>query len=120
MAEIWTRRRHARARRGLGDGAGAAGLDAREVLAAALLQDADEVDHRIGALDRGRDRIGIAQIGLHGMDLADHAERLQEAGEIGPAHRDAHAIAALHQRAHDMAADEAGAAEDRDELLAGR
>ena len=49
------------------------------------------------------------------MDLADAAERLQEIGELGPAHGNADTIAALGQRAHDMAAKEAGAAENGDE-----
>ncbi len=34
------------------------------------------------------------------------------AGEIGPAHRDADAVVALGQRAHQMAAEEAGASEN--------
>ena len=57
---------------------------------------------------------------LHGVDLADRAERLQEARQIRPPHRDPDAVAALHQRADDMPADEAGTAEDGDELLAGK
>src|SRR5690606_28344299 len=56
-----------------------------------------------------------AKIGLHRLDLADIAERLDMKREIGVAHRDPHAIAALGQRAHDMAADETAAAENRDE-----
>ena len=61
------------------------------------------------------DRIRVAQIGLHGVDLADPAERLQMAGELRPAHRDADAVAALGERPHHMAAEETRAAEDRDE-----
>ncbi len=59
----------------------------------------------------------VAQIGLHGVDLADPAERLQVAGEVRPAHRDADAVAALAQRAHHMAAEEARAAEDGDQRV---
>ena len=96
---------------------GAGGLHRVEALPAALEQDADQVDHDVGVA-RGRlDRAGIAQIGLHGVDLADPAERLQMAGEIGPAHRDADAVAALGQRAHHVAAEEARAAEDGDQRV---
>ena len=51
------------------------------------------------------------------MDLADPAERLQVAGEVRPAHRDADAVAALGQRPHHVAAEEARAAEDRDQRV---
>ncbi len=105
---------------GLGDGAGAAGLDALEVLPAQFVEDADEVDDRMRALDRGGDGGGVTQIGLHGVDLADHAQRLQKPCEIGPADSDTDPVAALDQRAHHMTAQETGAAEDGDELLAGQ
>jgi hypothetical protein len=68
-----------------------------------------------GRLDRGR----IAQIGLHGVDLPDAAERLQEAGELGAAYRDTDAVAELGQRAHDVAAEKARAAEHGDERFEG-
>ena len=67
----------------------------------------------VGVAHRGLDRAGVAHVGLHGVDLADPAERLQVAGEVRPAHRDADAVVALGQRPHQMAAEEAGAAEDR-------
>ena len=86
-----------------------------ETLAAALEQDADQIDQHIGVARRGLDRSGIAHIGLHGVDLADAAERLQVAGEFGPAHRDADAVVALGQRAHHVAAEKARAAIDGDE-----
>ena len=69
-------------------------------------EDGDEVDDRVGAVDGAIDRPAIAQIGLDRLHPADHAERLEMAGEIGPAHRGADAPAALQQRPHDMAADE--------------
>ena len=71
-----------------------------------------------GVARRGLDRGGIAQIGLHGVDLADPAERLQVAGEFRPAHRHPDAVVALGQRAHDVAAEEARAAIDGDEGVA--
>ena len=51
------------------------------------------------------------------MDLADPAERLQVPGEVRPAHRDADAVVALGQRPDQVAAEEAGAAEDRDQRV---
>ena len=62
----------------LGDGAGAEDMDGVEALAAALGEDADEIDHRVGALDGAVDRPAIAEIGLHRLDPADHAERLED------------------------------------------
>ena len=56
-----------------------------------------------GGFHRGR----VAQIGLHRMDLADAAERLQMAGKIGPAHRYPDKVVALGQRAHHVAAEKA-------------
>lgn len=102
---------------GLGDGAGAIRLYGRKALAALLLHDADEIDDGVRALHRSGDRSGVAQIGLHRVDLADGADRLEEIGKVRPAHGDAHPVATLDERTHDMAADETGAAEDRDELL---
>ncbi len=49
------------------------------------------------------------------MDLADPAQGLQMAGEIGAAHRDADAVVALGERSHHVAAEETRAAEDRDQ-----
>ena len=57
----------------------------------------------------------MAQIGLHRVDLADAAERLQMTGKIGPPHRYPDKVVALGQRAHHMAAEEARAAIDGDE-----
>ena len=63
----------------------------------------------------------IAQVGLHQLDLADDAERAEEAGEVGPSDRDPDAPAVARQRPDDVPADEAGAAEnDRQTIGAGR
>ena len=94
-------------------------MDRVETLAAALGEDGDEVDDRVGAVDGAVDRPAVAEIGLDRLDPADHAERLEMAGEIGPADGGAHAPAALQERADDMAAEEARAAEDRDQPLVG-
>ena len=96
---------------------GAARLDRIETLASALEQDADQVDHHVGAARRRIDRTGVAQIGLHRVDLADPAERLQVAGEVRPPYRDADPVAALAERADHVPAEEAGAAIDRDQRV---
>src|SRR5581483_10750538 len=96
---------------------GAERLYRLEALAAALEQDTNEVDHDIGVARRRLDRFGIAQVGLHGVNLAHASERLQMPGEIGPPHRDADPVALLAQGANDMAAKEAGSAEDGDERV---
>ena len=67
---------------GFRHGAGAGTLHRIEFLRAALGQDADQVDGGMAVPHRGLDRGRIAQIGLHGVDLADLAERLQMAGEF--------------------------------------
>ena len=66
-------------------------------------------------LHRGLNGSRVAQIGLHGVDLPDPAERLQVAGEVRPAYRRADAVARARQRPHHVAAEEPGAAEDGDQ-----
>ena len=68
-----------------------------------------EVAHR--GLDGGR----IAHIGLHGVDLADPAQRLQVPRQFRPAHRDANPVVPLGQRPHHVAAQKPRSAEYRDE-----
>ncbi len=63
----------------------------------------------------GYERVRVTDIRLHRRDLADAAKRLQMAGEVRAAHRDAHARAGLGERPDHMAADKAGAAIDRDQ-----
>jgi hypothetical protein len=104
-------------RGGAGDGRGALRLDGVEALSAFLVQDADQVDDRVGIAHRRRDRIGKTQIGLHGMDLPDPAERLQVSGQFRAAHRDPDPIVPVGQRPHRMAAEKARAAEDGDQLV---
>ena len=110
---------HQRARpgltRGFGDVARALVHHRLEGLLAGRKQDADEIDHGVGVLGRRQQRMGIAHIRLHGIDLADAAERLEEAGKLGPPDGDPHARAGPGDGAHHMAADEARAAIDGDE-----
>ena len=49
-----------------------------EALAAALLQDAHEIDHVVRPRDRAGHGGRVAQIRLHRMDLADAAQRLEK------------------------------------------
>ena len=83
------------------------GLDGVEALPAAFEQNADQVDHHVGIAHHRRDRLRVAHVGLHGMDLADAAKRLQMPAELRPAHRHADAVVPVGQRAHHVAADEA-------------
>ena len=96
---------------------GAERLHRVEPLPPSLEQDADQVDDGVGVAGRRLDRRRIAQIGLHGVDLADPAERLQMTGELGAPHRHPDAVTALGERAHHVAAEETGAAEDRDQRV---
>ena len=82
-------------------------------------ENADEIDRGFGPAQRGGERIGIADIGLDGMDLADVAERLQMECEVGTPRGDADAPAVARQRPDDMPADEARAAEYRDDAIGG-
>ena len=92
---------------------------ALEALAAALVEHRDEIDRRIGALQRRAHRVLVLDIGLDELDLADPAHRLQEQRVVGPAHRDADAPAVIGERAHHVPAEEARAAEDGDKPRGG-
>src|SRR5258707_2123768 len=59
----------------------------------------------------------MAHIGLHGMDLPDLSQRLQETGKLRPADGHPNAVAEFGQRAHDVTAEETRAAEDADERV---
>ena len=64
--------------RGARDRLGTGDMHGSKALAAALEQDADQIDDDIGAVHRRGNRGRIADIRLHGMNLADAAERLQD------------------------------------------
>src|SRR5436305_1738526 len=97
----------------------ALGLHRLEALLAALVQDADEVDRHVRAFKRALDRGRIAQVRLYGVDLPHAPHRLQMPGKVRPAHRVADAIALARERTHQVAADEARAAEHRDQRFGG-
>ena len=84
-------------------------------LASARRQHADEIDRGVRAPQRRLDRLGIAQIGLHGGDLPDAPERLEMESEVGAAHRRAPPPAALGPRPRHVTAEEARSAEHRDQ-----
>ena len=94
---------------------GAVGVDGVKALPPALEQKADQIDQHVGVARRGFHRWRVAEIGLHRMDLADAAERLQMVGQIGPAHRYPDKVVPLGQSTHHVAAEKARAAIDGDE-----
>jgi len=71
----------------------------------------------MGVAHRRRDRVGIAQIGLHGVDLTDLAERLQMPGQFRPPHRDPDAVIALGERADHASSQKARSSENRDQRI---
>ena len=89
-----------------GDARRARALYRVEALGAALGQDADQIDGDVGIAHRGLDRGRVAQIGLHGVDLADLAQGLQMPGQFRPPHRDPNPVVALGQRPDHAAARE--------------
>ena len=96
------------------------GLDGVERAAAALVEDADQVDDDVAPGDRRlQHRIVGGQVDAHRHDLADIAGRLEEGGADRVADRDAHHEPLGGQPPHHIAADEAGAAENRDATTLG-
>ena len=96
------------------DGAGRArhrlrafGMHRVEFLPPALEQNADEVDHHVGVAHGRRDRFRVAQVGLHGMDLADPAQRLQMPGRARAGAPRRGCGSPVGQRPHHVAAEEA-------------
>jgi len=90
-------------------------LNRLEGIAAGFVQNADAVHDKVGSVDGTVDGVAVAQVCLNEGDLADIAERLQEAGEIRAANGDADAIAALCEFTDDVPADEAGPSEHGNE-----
>jgi len=90
-----------------------------EGLAPAFAQDADEIDRHLGMAERRRERSGVADVGLHGLDLPDAAERHQVIGEIGAAAPGHHPEPGRGERPDHVPPEKARAAEDG-HLSAGR
>ena len=98
-------------RTGLGEGARALDVEGVESLLTGLGEHGHEVDHGVGALDGARDRVGVAEVGLDELHLADIADDLEVEAEMRAAHGHAHAPAVVDELADHVLADEAGAAE---------
>ena len=98
---------HARRGGGLGDVAGAVHMHGLE----RALEDADQIDHRVRALDGGGDGGLVGDVGADELDLAEPAERLQIPGPARVALGGADADAGLQQRLGDVAAEKAAGAE---------
>ena len=98
-----------------GDPAGAFVHHRLEGLPAGLGHDADAVDDRRGPGDGSARRGLVADVGLDRLDLADHPVGADEVRLVRPAHRHPHPPAGPRHALGDLAADEAGPAEDRDD-----
>ena len=106
---------------GGGDPSRQRALDFGKTLAAGLVQDADQIDDAGGAGERAPQRRLAVEVGALHHDLIDAAQRLQMVTVgVRAAADDAKARAALGQPADDVAADEAGASEDREQMVAHR
>jgi hypothetical protein len=103
--------------RRLGTSLGAKGMHRIEALGAGGIENARQVDHRIGALAGRGQRGRIAHIGLHHHDLPGVAQGLQVARKVGPAAGHPDAVAAPGECAHDVPAEKARAADDGDESV---
>jgi hypothetical protein len=86
-----------------------------ECLRAARVENADQVDHRVGALQRLLQGGGIVHVGGTHMHRRQHAQRAVLFAVAAEQHD---AVAVGGQSRHQRAADETGAAED-DDLLCG-
>ena len=102
---------------GLRHRARAGSYDRVEGLGATLGQNTDEVNGDVGIAHGGLDGGRIAQIGLHGVDLADLAERLQMPGKLRPPHPDPDAVIALGQRPDHAPSQKARSPENRDQRV---
>ena len=94
-------------RRGARDAVGRCHVDGVEGLAAAFVEDAGEIDDRVGACDGAADRGLVPHVGQHRNDLADIAAGAQETGKLRPPGRDPNAAALLRQPLDDVAPEEA-------------
>jgi hypothetical protein len=76
-----------------------------EGLPTALIEDADQIHHDIGAPQGCRNRCFIANVGGYRNDLADIAHRLAGKRFFGPAADNTNLSAASRQRLDDIASD---------------
>jgi hypothetical protein len=82
-----------------------------ETRARRLVQHADQIDHRVRTADGGSQRRGVAHIDFGNLHAGQEEQRL---GMLARATGHDDFAILVHQRIHDMTADEPGAAQDRD------
>ena len=87
-----------------------------EAVLAAAVENAGEIDDRIGFGNGGRNGFLVMHIAFLHTDLPDRSRRLQIIAEIGMAADGPDAPALFCQLADRVASDKAGCAEDRDEV----
>ncbi len=80
-------------------------------VAAALVEDANQVDDHIRALEVGREHLGVVDVSLLEADRRQHQH---VAMALAPPRDDLDAVAEGHQSPCQMSADEAGAADETD------
>ena len=90
-------------------------MRALEAVPAVRVEDADQVDHRVGAGQLPAQHVVVVDVGIAHADGGQHAE-LAVLFAVAAEQHDAVAVGG--QARHQVAADETGAAED-DELLCG-
>ena len=111
--------RGARVCRSTRDAIGRRHVDGVEVLPAALVEDAGQIDDRVRACDGASDRLFVTHVGLDRHDLADIAAWAQESGKFRPPRRNADAVALLREPLDDMAPEKPGSTEDCDDSQLG-
>src|SRR5690606_30119855 len=91
-------------------------MNGLEVLFAAFVTNAHQIDHDISARNSATHRVFITQIGLDWHDLPDGTRSAHDARQIGATYGHTDAIAFACQQLHDMRPDKSGTAENRDQF----
>jgi len=86
-------------------------------LRATILENRSQIDDGIGAFAGSSHRGGITHIGLDQNDLARNTQRHNMASKVRPAASNTDAVAAFGEGPHNVAADEAGSTNQRDEFF---
>ena len=94
-------------------------MDGIEILPAALVENAGQIDDGVHACDGAPHGLLVPHVGLDRYDLADIAARAQETGELRPPRRNANAVALLRQQLDDVAPEKPGSTEYRDDSQLG-
>jgi len=91
-------------------------VDGLEGLFPALVQDARQIDRKIGAGERGRDPVLVLHIAAKQLDLAHVAHGWQVVRIVRTADDGPDTVALSGEAPDDMATQEARGSEDRDKL----